>query len=225
MLRILVAFLLTSPCVAADWPQFRGPTGDGLYIGDKLPTEWGTDKNVAWKTPIPGKGWSSPIVWKGKIFLTTAVASDSGDQSLRALCVDATSGKIDWNEEALLAPNSKASLIHPKNSPASPTPTIDGERLYVHFGHMGTAALDLNGKVIWTRTGFTRNRNTATAGRRFSSMDYSCLAATDRTSSSSLRMNVKDGKTAWQTPRNNKADRSFSFSTPTVVDMGGKKQS
>ena len=104
MLRCVVLLTLCAfPALAADWPQFRGPTGDGHYVGPKLPTEWGPDKNVAWKVAIPGKGWSSPIIWKGKVYLTTGVAQENGDQSLRALCIDIESGKIDWNEEVLVA--------------------------------------------------------------------------------------------------------------------------
>ncbi|HVK10100.1 MAG TPA: serine/threonine protein kinase, partial [Gemmataceae bacterium] len=81
-LPVLCTLLAVSTITLADdWPQFRGPTGDGHYTGPELPTEWGTDKNVAWKAPIPGKGWSSPIVWKGKIYLTTAEDKDNGDSS------------------------------------------------------------------------------------------------------------------------------------------------
>src|SRR6476661_3794951 len=103
MFRIaLLSFLLSLPTSAADWPQFRGPTGDGRYTGPKLPTEWGPDKNVAWKTPIPGKGWSSPIVSKGKVYLTAAVPKGEG-QSLRAVCLDVATGKIEWDVEVLAA--------------------------------------------------------------------------------------------------------------------------
>src|SRR5262249_36608393 len=136
MFRLSFALLLIStPVFAADWPQFRGPTGDGHYTGPKLPTEWGPDKNVAWKVAIPGKGWSSPIVGKGMIYLTTAVGQSNGDQSLRAICVNTQSGKVEWNKEVLLANKTTAAKLHAKNSHASPTPTTDGERLYVHFGH------------------------------------------------------------------------------------------
>ena len=73
VLILSAALVVATTALAADWPQFRGPNADGNYTGPKLPTEWGVDKNVVWKAPIPGKGWSSPIVWKGKIYLTTAV--------------------------------------------------------------------------------------------------------------------------------------------------------
>src|SRR5262245_24441621 len=69
----LTAFVLLAPARAEDWPQFRGPTGDGHYRGPALPTAWGPDTNAVWKAPIPGRGWSSPVVWQGRVYLTTAV--------------------------------------------------------------------------------------------------------------------------------------------------------
>src|SRR5947209_4191024 len=101
MLRIAALLFLAVPAAADDWPQFRGPTGDGHYTGPTLPTEWGPDKNVAWKTPIPGKGWSSPIISKGKVYLTTAIPKHGG-QSLHVICLDVESGKIDWDKELRL---------------------------------------------------------------------------------------------------------------------------
>src|SRR5436309_10812136 len=84
-----------------DWPEFRGPTGQGVYAGKNLPIEWSTTKNVAWKQPIPGKGWSSPIVQDGRVYLTTAAPiQGSKDLSLQALCLDAANGKIQWQTEA-----------------------------------------------------------------------------------------------------------------------------
>src|SRR5437868_2257240 len=87
---------------AEDWPEFRGPTGQGHSTEKNLPIQWGPEKNVKWKTAIPGLGWSSPVVVKGKIYLTTAVPQGEGDkpdQSLRAICLDARSGEILWDNE------------------------------------------------------------------------------------------------------------------------------
>jgi outer membrane protein assembly factor BamB len=223
MPQIACLFLAALPAAAADWPQFRGPTGDGHYSGPPLVTEWGPDTNVAWKSKIPGHGWSSPIVWKGKVYLTTAVPKGE-DQSLRAVCVDAASGKIDWDEQVLLAPKAQASKAHKKNSPASPTPTTDGERLYVHFGHMGTAALDLNGKVLWTRTGLYNQPVHGNGGSPIlvdGLLVFSCDAVDKQ---AVVALELKTGKTAWETPRKTKADKPFSFGTPTVVEVDGTKQ-
>jgi outer membrane protein assembly factor BamB len=225
MLRcaVLLSFCAL-PALAADWPQFRGPTGDGHYTGPKLPTEWGPDKNVAWKVAIPGKGWSSPIIWKGKVYLTTGIALANGDQSLRALCLDIESGKIDWNEEVLVAPKELAGKKHGENGCASPTPTTEAERLYVHFGHMGTAALDLKGKVLWTRTGIYANPQHGSGGSPIlvdGLLVFSCDAH-DKTAV--IALDAETGTTAWETPRNTQPSRKFSFGTPTVVEVAGKKQ-
>src|SRR5688500_15045924 len=133
---------------AADWPQFRGPAGDGRATAKNLPTEWNETKNVAWKAEIPGRGWSSPSLFQNRLYLTTAVPIEAGSAtgpfSLRTLCVDAATGRLIWNtevfEEAADAPR-----IHDKNSHASPTPIALKDRIYVHFGHQGTACLDLSG--------------------------------------------------------------------------------
>src|SRR4051794_40342181 len=148
---LILAFLVPSLLRAEDWPQFRGPTGQGHATAVKLPLKWSQTENVAWKQPIPGNGWSSPIVLEGRVYLTTAVLDEKAapkDLSLRALCLDASSGKILWDNE-IFARSSKSAPMHSKNSHASPTPLTDGKRLYVHYGHNGTAALDLSGKVVW----------------------------------------------------------------------------
>src|SRR5688572_20902916 len=132
-----------------EWPEFRGPDGQGHSTATNLPLEWSKDKNVIWKQPIPGEGWSSPVVSRGQIFLTTGVSGSGAGPSLRALCLDAATGKLLWNKEVFANTESSSQAIHNKNSPASPTPIIEGDRLYVHFGHHGSAALDRTGKVIW----------------------------------------------------------------------------
>ncbi|MEO7675505.1 MAG: PQQ-binding-like beta-propeller repeat protein, partial [Verrucomicrobiota bacterium] len=138
---------------ADDWPEFRGATGQGLATATNVPIRWSATNNVAWKSAIPGEGWSSPVLANGRIYLTTATtASESGQPSLRALSVDAESGKILWDVEALQPESGAAAKRHQKNGIASPTPVIQGDRIFVHFGHMGTAALDLTGKVIWRQT-------------------------------------------------------------------------
>src|SRR5262249_54204698 len=112
-------------------------------------------KNVAWKKAVPGKGWSSPVVAGGRVYLTTAapIKGSDKDLSLRALCLDAKSGKVLWDEEVIRQDGAKAAYIHSKNSHASPTPVVGGGRLYVHFGHQGTGCLDAKtGKVLWTNT-------------------------------------------------------------------------
>src|SRR5687767_3617236 len=96
-----IALVASVPTAAAagDWPQFRGPTGQGLSDAQNVPVEWAPDKNVAWKALIPGRGWSSPVLAGGRIYLTTAVGDPGTPASLRALCLDAGGGKILWDFE------------------------------------------------------------------------------------------------------------------------------
>ena len=113
--------LATLTHAATDWPQFRGTTGDGHSPAKNLPLNWDATKNVAWKTEVPGKGWSSPALFKGRLYLTTAEEVGS-DLSLRALCLDAANGKPLWASEIFLTPPVRH---HQKNSQASPTIIAD----------------------------------------------------------------------------------------------------
>ena len=126
---LIIACGASGLAAAEDWPEFRGPTGQGHSAATDLPTQWSPTKNVRWKTDIEGKGWSSPIVFQGRVYLTTAVqrGDNSQDQSLRALCLDAASGEILWNSEVFDQHAGDSTSIHNKNTHASPTPIIDGE--------------------------------------------------------------------------------------------------
>src|SRR5688572_26375650 len=136
--------LLTIGARAADWPQFRGPTGQGISAETKLPLHWGAESNVLWKTSVPGEGWSSPIVWKDKVFVTSA--TDRGT-SCRVIAFDRKSGSIIWDKEVFeQVPLRKEG----KNSYATSTPVTDGKRVYAVFGDGGVAALSLEGAVAWT---------------------------------------------------------------------------
>ena len=122
---LLVLLAVAVAAQAEDWPQFRGLAGDGHANVTGLPSEWNATTSIAWKAEIPGKGWSSPSLYQGRLYLTSAVpvmaGSASGDLSLRALCIDAQSGKIVWNEQVFLQASETAPKIHSKNSHASPT--------------------------------------------------------------------------------------------------------
>jgi outer membrane protein assembly factor BamB len=226
---VLVLAVETRPDLAAEealWPEFRGPTGQGLSSAGSLPLEWSPTRNVAWKSAIPGRGWSSPIVRGGAIFLTTAVAAEGqggerGPQSLRALKLDLASGSIAWDVEVF---RHEGARIHAKNSHASATPITDGEHLYVHFGTHGTASLDLDGRVLW------RNRelryapvhgsggSAVLAGRALvvhcDGSDRQFVAALDRTT----------GAILWRAERPWDAERGFSFSTPLLIEAEGREE-
>ena len=145
---VCVLLLLIGLSVRADdWPEFRGPTGQGLSVEHGLAAEWSESRNVVWKTPVLGSGWSSPVVADGRVWVTTAI--DEGGGSLRAVAFDSESGRELVNVEVFRIADVRAP--NPKNSLASPTPVVDGDHVYVHFGAFGTAALTTAGDVVWTR--------------------------------------------------------------------------
>lgn len=129
---------------AEDWPQFRGPDGQGHADARDLPITWSESENITWKTAIAGLGLSSPVIGGQQIWLTTAL--DDG-KSLRVVCLDRTTGKVVHDVEVF--PNNKPVPLTPPNSHASPTAILDGDRLYVHFGAYGTACLTTDGKIVW----------------------------------------------------------------------------
>ncbi|MDX2034703.1 MAG: PQQ-binding-like beta-propeller repeat protein [Blastocatellia bacterium] len=163
---LLFLMLLTYPALGADWPQFRGPGSLGVAEEAGLPETWSETENVAWKTSIPGLGWSSPIVVGNRIFVTSVVKSGETEAPKKGLyfggerydipqeehryvvyCVDWKTGKILWERDVYKgAPKSSR---HLKNSYASETPVTDGERLYAYFGNIGLYCFDLKGKLLW----------------------------------------------------------------------------
>jgi outer membrane protein assembly factor BamB len=228
MLRFsLIAVLSFATALSAraeNWPEFRGPTGQGIYAGKNLPIEWSPTKNVAWVQPIPGKGWSSPIVQDGRIYLTSAVPiADTMDLSPQAICLDADSGEQIWKTEVFRhAANAK---IHTKNSHASPTPITDGKRLYVHFGHQGTACLDLTGKILWRNTDLRYNPVHGNGGSPILAGDRLVFSVDGSDQQFVCALDTADGKLAWKTDRQSEAgDKTFSFSTPLLITANGKPQ-
>jgi outer membrane protein assembly factor BamB len=211
---------------AEDWPDYRGPTGNGLYSGKGLPIEWNSTRNIAWKEPIAGLGWSSPIVLAGRVYLTTAVPGKEGtkDQSLRAICLDAATGKRHWDTEILQQDGKKAPAIHKKASHASPSPLTDGRRLYVHFGHQGTACLDLDGNVVWRNTELRYAPVHGNGGSAILVGDRLLFAVDGSDKQFMVALNKDTGKVAWTTDRKCTAFKKFSFCTPLAITTAGKQQ-
>lgn len=210
---------------AQEWPQFRGPGGQGMSLATNVPVRWSATNNIAWSVEVPGGGWSSPVLAGGRVYLTSAVPeSGSGDVSLRVLCFDATDGKTLWNVEVLRPDPASAKAMHQKNSQASPTPIVKDGRIYVHFGHMGTAALDLAGKVVWEETEIKYkpvHGNGGSPALVGDKLVFSCDGASDPFVAA---LDAATGKVAWKTPRNTPAQRPFSFSTPLAIEVGGATQ-
>ncbi len=218
-----VLLLVGSVTTAEEWPQFRGPTGDGISTAAHVPMSWSATDHVMWKQAIPGSGWSSPVLSRGKLYLTTA--TEAGETtSLRALCVDAKDGHVVWNVEVLQPDATAVKEHHAKNGVASPTPIVTSDRLFVHFGHLGTAALDLEGHVLWrqTKLGYLpRHGNGGSPVVVGKSLIFSCDARTDPFVAA---LDCDTGEIRWKVPRNTPASKTFSFSTPTVVEINGQTQ-
>src|SRR5215470_272210 len=130
MTKILI--FLSLLFFSQDWPEFRGPTGQGHSDERGLPLVWSETRNVRWKVPIPGRGWSSPAIQGDRIWLTTATPDA---KSLRALCIRRDTGQLLKDVEVFHLKDSGP--INPKNSHASPTPVIEADRVYLHFGAHG----------------------------------------------------------------------------------------
>ena len=167
----------SSLATAQEWPQFRWPDASGVVADNaQLPESWSRTDNVAWRTEIPGLGWSSPIVTNGLIVFTTVVSDGDvefpeggwyggGERDIPAdthhwliYALDLDTGEPRWTTE--VHSGAPQSSHHVKNTFASESPVTDGERLYVMFGNLGIYALDFNGTVLWSRelgTSATRN--------------------------------------------------------------------
>jgi outer membrane protein assembly factor BamB len=229
-----------APAAATDWPQFRGPGGQGVSQAIGVPVRWWATQNIAWKVPILGRGWSSPVLSAGRIYLTTAVEGDGGvgsgaaggagarpgaaGPSLRALCLDAADGKVLWDVEVFRPDAAAAAAMHSKNSPASATPVVTADRLYVHFGHMGTAALDPSGKVLWRQTSVTFPPVRGNGGSPVlvgGLLAFNCDGAKDPFVAA---LDAGSGEVRWKTPRETPAKSKFSFSTPLVIEVEGRTQ-
>lgn len=204
------------------WPEFN--SFGGVAEG-KAPTTWSETSNVRWKTPIHGKGWASPVVWKNQIWCATA--TEDGKR-LSAVCVDRESGKIVHDVKVFDV--SDPEFCHPTNSYASCTPAIEEGRIYVHFGTYGTACLDTaTGKTIWERRDLPCDHFRGPASSpiiyngklyiNFDGVDIQYVACLDKT----------DGRTVWKKDRSTEygeiiGDMKKAYSTNEVIDVDGKKQ-
>jgi outer membrane protein assembly factor BamB len=222
---ILLVLGPTLGMAADSWPEFRGPGAQGISTATNVPVNWSATSNIAWKVAVPGKGWSSPVLADGKIYLTTACEVDgSSEISLRVLCLSAADGQTLWNVEAIHPDPTVVVPGHMKNSMASPTPIIHGDRLFAHFGHLGTACLTLDGKIVWRQQQVKYSPVHGNGGSPVlvdSELIFSCDGAQNPFVAA---LDARTGRLNWKTPRHTKAKRTFSFCTPLVVDRGASRQ-
>lgn len=201
---------------AQDWPQFRGPSGQGVSEARGLPLEWSESKNIAWKVPVPGSGWSSPVVGGGRVWLTTYV--DKG-ASIRALAFDVESGKEVVNVEVFKFRGGDP--INPKNSRATPTPVLDGDRVFVHFGAEGTAALDRDGKVLW-KAHFPYSSQHGSGASPIVVGDLLIVSGDGPDAAFLIGLDKATGKTKWKTWKRQPWDQAYS--TPLLIRVGESDQ-
>ncbi len=236
----------------AYWPEFRGPSGNGIVAEGPAPTKWSETENVTWKTPLPGKGWSSPVVADGQVWMTSAVEVEASEEeklqmlkaagveerkfkelqtkkavTLKALCVDLISGKLV--HELDLASIAAPSPIHHFNSYASPTALIDGPRLICHFGTFGTFCLNrADGALVWKQA--IKLEHGVGPGSSPMIHDDKVILICDGTDAQFVvALNKDTGKEVWRTPRPEMdaetGDRKKSYSTPiAITDSRGREQ-
>lgn len=218
-MRLAATLLFLQMVVSAeDWPQFRGPAGQGHSAETGLPIEWSESKNVAWKVPVPGRGWSSPVVAGGRVWLTTAT-SVQRDTSLRLMAFDVESGRQALDVEVFRFRGTE--LLNAKNSHASPTPIVEGERVYVHFGARGTAAVATSGTVLWkARLEYEAQHGNGGSPELAGDLlivncdgfDRAFVAALDKAT----------GKVRWR--RDRREPHSQAYSTPLAIRAAGREQ-
>ncbi|HZR17807.1 MAG TPA: PQQ-binding-like beta-propeller repeat protein [Verrucomicrobiae bacterium] len=232
--------LLTSTISAADWPEFRGPWQNGYATAPGstnilgLPLHWSEQENVKWKTEIPYRGWSTPAIQGGQVWLTTATV-DGHD--FFVICVDADTGKIEFNEKLFHSDNPEP-LGNNVNAYATPSPVIEPGRVYVHFGSYGTACLDTRAaKVLWQRTDLRcrHYRGPSSSPVLFQSLLILTFDGADL--QYVVALDKETGKTVWKTDRSvewndadapgqmaREGDLRKAHSTPLIVNYEGRPQ-
>jgi outer membrane protein assembly factor BamB len=176
--------------------------------------EWSESQNVVWKTAIPGLGWSSPSIQGDRIWLTTAT---EGGYSLRAIGLDVKTGQIAVDVEVFRL--SGDIPIHAKNSQASPTPVVDGDRIYLHFGSHGTAAIDASGEIVW-RTRLPYYHRHGPGGSPIIYRDMLIVSCDGYDIQYVVALEKATGKIRWKKPR----DGYQAYTTPLVINVAGQDQ-
>ncbi len=207
------------------WQQFRGPDSDGISPTTQLPVRWAETESVTWFTPLEGFGWSSPVVHRGRIYLTQAVPmEDAADRHLLQLvCFQATNGQVIFTRD-IFPEREGTPAIHKKNSPASPTPLVADDRVVVHFGHEGTAALSLDGELLWVNRDHFYPPQHGNGGSPILVGDRVVVTCDGSETPYTLALDLATGQMLWRTYRGVETMKKFSFCTPLLIEVGGQSQ-
>ena len=215
--------------IAPGWPQYRGPTGEGLAESADLPQTWSESENVLWKTFVLGSAWSSPAISGTDLWLTTTT---EGGKGVRALRLDCRTGAIEVRTKPLFEIDRRGK-IHPKNGHATPTPVVAGDRVFVHFGAHGTACLDREGNVLWKQiVPYYHHHGPATSPVLISDTLVIVCDGFDRPFYDQFQrqgvdapqfvvgLDPETGKVRWKAARPGK----HSYATPLAVEVEGRPQ-
>ncbi|MDA7657992.1 PQQ-binding-like beta-propeller repeat protein [Verrucomicrobia bacterium] len=207
----------------SDWIQFRGNDGQGVSLESDPPVEWSSEKNTQWRVSMPGKGWSSPVIKEGRLYLTSAVHQGDGDGgSLQLLCFDVESGRQLWVRDVFSLP--EQGIKHDKNTHASATPYIGEGRIYAHFGHFGTVCVDTDGEIVWKQESLPYEPVHGNGGSPVIVGKNLIFSSDGKKDPVITALDLKTGAVVWRQKRETDATRKFSFSTPLLVSVSGKEQ-
>jgi outer membrane protein assembly factor BamB len=224
-LTAAIGLLLLTPCFAEE--QFRGPEGNGHSRSTGLPMQWGEKKNIAWKTAVHDRGWSSPVIWGDQVWMTTA--TKEGDK-LFAVCVDKNSGETLHDLPTFDVESPVAITL--ENTYATPTPVIEEGRVYVHFGTYGTACIDTgSGDILWSRRDLNCDHEVG-AGPASSPLLVGGLLVfhvDGRDVQYVIALNKATGKNAWKTERSTGLEKvpvheRKAYGMPTLISHGDQQQ-
>ncbi len=248
MVAGLVAWSAAAPEAAEVWPQWRGPEGQGhASLAHDLPVTWSETEHVAWKTPLPGRGWSSPVLDATHAWMTTAIESEateadkaqrlagaknpqplqvSGPVTMRALCVDRETGRLVHDIELFTAREPQP--IHSLNSYASPSPVLAGGRLFCHFGDYGTACVDTaSARVVWVSQDLRLNHENGPGSTPVVWGDLLIVHCDGSDVQYIVALDQATGRIVWKTPRsgalNDNPDLKKAYGTPLIISLDGRE--
>jgi len=222
---LLILIVVSTPAHAADWPAWRGPTGQGFCEEKDIPVTWSDKENVKWKVPLENPGNSTPVVWGDKIFLTQA---NKGGSQRSLLCFARADGKLIWQRDVAYAEKEKN---WNEEWYANASPVLDGERAVVSFGSAGMYCYDFDGKELWKRTDLGVWEHAFGNGSSpvlFGDLAILWCGPNElKGRNFLLAVNKKTGETVWQKERNfqppeDNGDTKKAYSTPLVIEVGGK---
>lgn len=205
------------------WFQFRGNEGRGVASNANPPIHWSETENIRWRRPVPGSGWSSPVVLDGKLYLTCAILNEAKQpDSLQVLCYKVASGNLLWSKDVISPTGTHHK--HDKNSHASPTPIVSEGKIYAHFGHYGTVCLSDDGKILWKQTSLSYDPLHGNGSSPILTGDKLIFSADGIRNPALIALDKNSGQLLWKRIRHTFANRKFSFATPSVFTINGRRE-